>query len=154
MFPVLPLSGLTEAPQKRAVLLDITCDSDGAMEHYVDGQGIESTLPVPAFSEEKPYLMGFFLVGAYQEILGDMHNLFGDTHSAIIKMDEQGQAQITEVNEGDTVADMMRYVHLDVESFQQSYAQLVAAKLPETEQQSVLDELQTGLNGYTYLEEL
>ena len=83
-----------------------------------------------------------------------MHNLFGDTHSAIIKMDEQGQAQITEVNEGDTVADMMRYVHLDVESFQQSYAQLVAAKLPETEQQSVLDELQTGLNGYTYLEEL
>ena len=59
------------------------CDSDGAMEHYVDGQGIESTLPVPAFSEEKPYLMGFFLVGAYQEILGDMHNLFGDTHSAI-----------------------------------------------------------------------
>jgi len=154
VFPVLPLSGLTEAPQKRAVLLDITCDSDGAMEHYVDGQGIESTLPVPAFSEEKPYLMGFFLVGAYQEILGDMHNLFGDTHSAIIKMDEQGQAQITEVNEGDTVADMMRYVHLDVESFQQSYAQLVAAKLPETEQQSVLDELQTGLNGYTYLEEL
>ncbi|KTG20209.1 arginine decarboxylase [Pseudoalteromonas sp. XI10] len=154
VFPVLPLSGLTEAPQKRAVLLDITCDSDGAMEHYVDGQGIESTLPVPAFSEEKPYLMGFFLVGAYQEILGDMHNLFGDTHSAIIKMDEQGQAQITEVNEGDTVADMMRYVHLDVESFQQSYAQLVAAKLPETEQQSVLNELQTGLNGYTYLEEL
>jgi arginine decarboxylase len=154
VFPVLPLSGLTEAPKKRAVLLDITCDSDGALEHYVDGQGIESTLPVPEFSADKPYLMGFFLVGAYQEILGDMHNLFGDTHSAIVNMDEQGVASITEINQGDTVADMMRYVHLDVESFQQSYEQLVSAKIEKNEQQSVLDELQSGLDGYTYLEEL
>jgi arginine decarboxylase len=154
VFPVLPLSGLTEAPKKRAVLLDITCDSDGALEHYVDGQGIESTLPVPEFSADKPYLMGFFLVGAYQEILGDMHNLFGDTHSAIVNMDEQGVASITEKNQGDTVADMMRYVHLDVESFQQSYEQLVSTKIEKHEQQSVLDELQSGLDGYTYLEEL
>ncbi|WP_028834955.1 MULTISPECIES: biosynthetic arginine decarboxylase [unclassified Pseudoalteromonas] len=154
VFPVLPLSGLTQAPQKRAVLLDITCDSDGALEHYVDGQGIESTLPVPEYSADKPYLMGFFLVGAYQEILGDMHNLFGDTHSAIVNMDEQGVASITEINHGDTVADMMRYVHLDVEGFQQSYAQLVSAKITVDEQQSVLDELQSGLDGYTYLEEL
>ena len=107
-----------------------------------------------AFSAEKPYLMGFFLVGAYQEILGDMHNLFGDTHSAMVHMDEQGDASIVEINQGDTVADMMRYVHLDVEGFQSSYAQLVAAKLPADEQQSVLDELQAGLDGYTYLEEL
>jgi arginine decarboxylase len=98
--------------------------------------------------------MGFFLVGAYQEILGDMHNLFGDTHSAIVNMDEQGIASITEINLGDTVADMMRYVHLDVEGFQQSYAQLVSAKIAADEQQSVLDELQSGLDGYTYLEEL
>ena len=109
---------------------------------------------MPEFSPEKPYLMGFFLVGAYQEILGDMHNLFGDTHSAMITMNEQGEASIVEINQGDTVADMMRYVHLDVEGFQSSYAQLVASKLPASEQQSVLDELQVGLDGYTYLEEL
>jgi arginine decarboxylase len=69
-------------------------------------------------------------------------------------MDDHGVASITEINQGDTVADMMRYVHLDVESFQQSYAQLVTAKIEKHEQQSVLDELQNGLDGYTYLEEL
>ena len=88
VFPVLPLSGLTEAPKKRAVLLDITCDSDGALNHYVDGQGIESTLPVPEFSADKPYLIDWWVF--VRDILGDMHNLFGDTHSAMVNMDEHG----------------------------------------------------------------
>ena len=88
------MSGLDNADERRAVVLDITCDSDGTIDQYVDGQGIETTLPVPAWNPDKPYLMGFFLVGAYQEILGDMHNLFGDTHSVVVNVDENGESQI------------------------------------------------------------
>lgn len=152
VFPVMPLSGLGEADERRAVMLDITCDSDGIVEHYVDGQGIESSLPVPAWRNDKPYLIGFFLVGAYQEILGGMHNLFGDTHSVVVNVDDEGNANIDYVNEGDTVEDMMRYVHLDVDIIRENYRQLVSSQVSEHEQQSVLNELEQGLVGYTYLE--
>lgn len=153
VFPVLPLSGLDNADERRAVVLDITCDSDGTIDQYVDGQGIETTLPVPAWNPDEPYLMGFFLVGAYQEILGDMHNLFGDTHSVVVNVDESGQANIDYINEGDTVEDMMRYVHIDTDLIRQNYKDLVTAKVPAQEQQSVLEELEQGLMGYTYLED-
>ncbi|MEZ9243131.1 arginine decarboxylase [Vibrio lentus] len=153
VFPVLPLSGLDNADERRAVVLDITCDSDGTIDQYVDGQGIETTLPVPAWNPDEPYLMGFFLVGAYQEILGDMHNLFGDTHSVVVNVDESGQANIDYINEGDTVEDMMRYVHIDTDLIRQNYKDLVTAKVPTQEQQSVLEELEQGLMGYTYLED-
>ncbi|PMG15483.1 arginine decarboxylase [Vibrio splendidus] len=153
VFPVLPLSGLDNADERRAVVLDITCDSDGTIDQYVDGQGIETTLPVPAWNPDEPYLMGFFLVGAYQEILGDMHNLFGDTHSVVVNVDESGQANIDYINEGDTVEDMMRYVHIDTDLIRQNYKDLVMAKVPAQEQQSVLEELEQGLMGYTYLED-
>ncbi|OED55912.1 arginine decarboxylase [Aliivibrio fischeri] len=153
VFPVLPLSGLDNADEHRAVVLDITCDSDGTIDQYVDGQGIETTLPVPAWNPDEPYLMGFFLVGAYQEILGDMHNLFGDTHSVVVNVDENGEANIDYINEGDTVEDMMRYVHIDVDLIRQNYKDMVTAKVAEEEQQSVLEELEQGLMGYTYLED-
>ncbi|WP_280604487.1 biosynthetic arginine decarboxylase [Vibrio splendidus] len=153
VFPVLPLSGLDNADERRAVVLDITCDSDGTIDQYVDGQGIETTLPVPAWNPDEPYLMGFFLVGAYQEILGDMHNLFGDTHSVVVNVDESGEANIDYINEGDTVEDMMRYVHIDTDLIRQNYRELVTAKVPAQEQQSVLEELEQGLMGYTYLED-
>ncbi|CAH7383725.1 arginine decarboxylase, biosynthetic [Vibrio chagasii] len=153
VFPVLPLSGLDNADESRAVVLDITCDSDGTIDQYVDGQGIETTLPVPAWNPDEPYLMGFFLVGAYQEILGDMHNLFGDTHSVVVNVDESGEANIDYINEGDTVEDMMRYVHIDMDLIRQNYKELVTAKVPAQEQQSVLEELEQGLMGYTYLED-
>lgn len=153
VFPVLPLSGLDNADERRAVVLDITCDSDGTIDQYVDGQGIETTLPVPAWNPDEPYLMGFFLVGAYQEILGDMHNLFGDTDSVVVNVDESGEANIDYINEGDTVEDMMRYVHIDMDLIRQNYKELVTAKVPAQEQQSVLEELEQGLMGYTYLED-
>ncbi|TKF71743.1 arginine decarboxylase [Vibrio sp. F13] len=153
VFPVLPLSGLDNADERRAVVLDITCDSDGTIDQYVDGQGIETTLPVPAWNPDEPYLMGFFLVGAYQEILGDMHNLFGDTHSVVVNVDESGEANIDYINEGDTVEDVMRYVHIDMDLIRQNYKELVTAKVPAQEQQIVLEELEQGLMGYTYLED-
>ncbi len=153
VFPVLPLSGLANVEERRAVVLDITCDSDGTIHQYVDGQGIEKTLPVPAWNPDEPYLMGFFLVGAYQEILGDMHNLFGDTHSVVVNVDEEGKANIDYINEGDTVEDMMRYVHIDVDLIRQNYRDLVSCRVAKEEQQSVLEELEQGLMGYTYLED-
>ncbi|GAB1112310.1 MAG: hypothetical protein SwBeaMacB_29620 [Shewanella algae] len=153
VFPVLPLTGLDTAPERRAVMLDITCDSDGMVDQYVDGQGIETTLPVPAWSAESPYLIGFFLVGAYQEILGDMHNLFGDTNSAVVRLDESGLANIESVLSGDTVADVLRYVNLDAVSFMRTYEELVNQHIAEDERTSILEELQLGLKGYTYLED-
>ncbi|MDQ0627776.1 arginine decarboxylase-like protein [Pantoea agglomerans] len=77
LFPVLPLEGLNKKPERRAVLLDITCDSDGTIDHYVDGDGIATTMPMPEYDLDNPPMLGFFMVGAYQEILGNMHNLFG-----------------------------------------------------------------------------
>lgn len=154
VFPVLPLSGLETMPDRRAVLLDITCDSDGTIDQHVDGQGIETTLPVPNWQADSPYLLGFFLVGAYQEILGDMHNLFGDTHSVVVNVNEQGNSEIIEINEGDSVEDMLRYVHLDAEEFRHAFAQLANSKLAEHERSAVLAELDAGLKGYTYLEDI
>ncbi len=153
VFPVLPLSGLDKAPERRAVMLDITCDSDGIVDQYVDGQGIETTLPVPAWSAESPYLMGFFMVGAYQEILGDMHNLFGDTNSAVVSIEENGMTNIESVLAGDTVADVLRYVNLDAVDFMRTYEELVNQHIAEDERAQILEELQVGLKGYTYLED-
>jgi arginine decarboxylase len=153
VFPVLPLSGLDKAPERRAVMLDITCDSDGIVDQYVDGQGIETTLPVPAWSADSPYLIGFFLVGAYQEILGDMHNLFGDTNSAVVRIEDNGVTNIESVLAGDTVADVLRYVNLDAVAFMRTYEELVNLHIAEGERAQILEELQLGLKGYTYLED-
>lgn len=97
--------------------------------------------------------MGFFLVGAYQEILGDMHNLFGDTHSVVVNVTDKGESDITFINEGDTVEDMMRYVHIDVDAIRTNYRQLVSQRVAAEEQETVLAELEQGLSGYTYLED-
>ena len=152
VFPVLPLSGLDQPPEKRAVMLDITCDSDGTIDQYVDGQGVETTLPVPAWHAEHPYLIGLFLVGAYQEILGDMHNLFGDTHAVSVRITPQGEISLSDYQPGDSVEDVLRYVNLKPESFLATYQELVDRYLPEDRRASVLAELAAGLKGYTYLE--
>ena len=154
IFPILPLSNLDKEPERRAVILDITCDSDGAIEQYVEGQGIESTLAVPAWSDESPYRMGFFLVGAYQEILGDLHNLFGDTDTAIVRALTEGGYEIERVDHGDSVKDVLRSVRLDSANFLAQYEQMVKQHLPEHEHSAILSELEEGLNGYTYLEDV
>lgn len=152
IFPVMPLSGLDRPPSRRAVILDITCDSDGVISQYVDGQGIETTLPVPQWQPDNPFLLGIFMVGAYQEILGDMHNLFGDTDIASVRINEQGEVEVTEYQAGDTVEDVMRYVNLQPENFLRTYRQLVRESLPLEQQRAILAELESGLRGYTYLE--
>ncbi|MGI0118471.1 biosynthetic arginine decarboxylase [Zooshikella sp. RANM57] len=154
IFPILPLSGLDQAPSVRAVIQDITCDSDGVIKQYVDGQGLESTLPLPDYQADKPYLLGFFLVGAYQEILGDMHNLFGDTDSVSVHIDAQGNYYVDQVKHGDTVENMLKYVDQLPDALMTSYQrQLEQSNLDAEEQARLLTELCQGITGYTYLEE-
>lgn len=154
VFPILPLSNLDKAPERRAIILDITCDSDGAIDQYVENQGIESTLPVPTWSDEQPYRIGFFMVGAYQEILGDMHNLFGDTDTAVVRCTADGGYNIEKIDRGDNVGDVLRYVHLDSNEFLHQYQLMAQQHLAENERESILKELADGLEGYTYLEDV
>jgi arginine decarboxylase len=154
VFPIIPLSGLDQQPSLRGVLHDITCDSDGRIDTYVNNYGLESTLPLMPHNPEKPYLLGIFLVGAYQEILGDMHNLFGDTHSIHVELQPDGSYQLTNPMAGDTVACTLNYVDFNADELLESYRhQLNAAKLTPAECEEYLEDLSTGLKGYTYFEE-
>ena len=154
IFPVMPINGLERPLTRRAVIQDITCDSDGRIDRYVDGQGTETTLPLPEEKAGDPLLMGFFMTGAYQEILGDMHNLFGDTHSVDVRLTDKGGYEISEPITGDTVAKVLRYVNFEPDTLLQAYRQkFTASNLPADTQSSLLAELAAGLDGYTYLEE-
>jgi len=155
IFPVLPLSRLNEQPERRAVLQDITCDSDGRIDLYVDGEGIETTLPLHALKPGEPYLLGIFMVGAYQEILGDMHNLFGDTDSAHVEPTADGGYKLTQARRGDTVGAVLRYVHFDAEDLLGAYREKLAEvkELDSATRKAYLKEIQEGLDGYTYLED-
>nr|WP_113868225.1 biosynthetic arginine decarboxylase [Brenneria salicis]NMN90449.1 arginine decarboxylase [Brenneria salicis ATCC 15712 = DSM 30166]RBP60170.1 arginine decarboxylase [Brenneria salicis ATCC 15712 = DSM 30166]RLM29968.1 arginine decarboxylase [Brenneria salicis ATCC 15712 = DSM 30166] len=154
LFPVMPLEGLDKLPERRAVLLDITCDSDGSIDHYIDGDGIATTMPMPPYDPENPPLLGFFMVGAYQEILGNMHNLFGDTATVDIFVFPDGSVEIEESDEGNTVADMLEYVQLDPEVLMARFRdQVKETDLDMELQAQFLREFETGLYGYTYLED-
>jgi arginine decarboxylase len=155
VFPVLPLNRLNEAPNRRAVLQDITCDSDGRMDLYVDGEGIETSLPLHWPKAGEPYHLGIFMVGAYQEILGDMHNLFGDTDSVHVEVRADGSYELTQAKRGDTVDSVLRFVHFNPEDLLAAYRQKVAAAtwLNAGERERCLQELAAGLEGYTYLED-
>ncbi|QTF07023.1 biosynthetic arginine decarboxylase [Brenneria izadpanahii] len=154
LFPVMPLEGLNKQPDRRAVLLDITCDSDGSIDHYIDGDGIATTMPMPPYDPDNPPLLGFFMVGAYQEILGNMHNLFGDTATVDVFVFQDGSVEIDESDEGNTVADMLEYVQLDPEVLMARFRDQVKATNLDTDLQTqFLEEFETGLYGYTYLED-
>lgn len=155
IFPVMPLNRLGEAPTRRAVLQDITCDSDGRIDLYVNAEGVDTTLPLHAPQEGEPYLLGIFLVGAYQEILGDMHNLFGDTDSVHVELLPDGGHKLVAHRRGDTVDSVLRYVHFDPEDLLAAYREKVskASGLDRERRDSFLKELSAGLEGYTYLED-
>ncbi len=154
IFPVMPLQRLDEEPTRRGVIQDLTCDSDGRIESYIDQQSLEPTLRLHEMRPGEPYLIGIFLVGAYQEILGDMHNLFGDTHSVNVELDGQGGYRLVEPMHGDGADDMLRYVHIDPEELERAYRKkLLEARLPPDRRKLFESELMAGLAGYTYLEE-
>lgn len=154
VFPIAPIHRLDEQPTQRGVINDITCDSDGRFDYYVDREGVESTVALHRFNKSEPYLIGIFMIGAYQEILGDMHNLFGDTHSINIEVTSEGHYKMVEPLPGDTVDEVLRYVHLDPDKMLITYQQKIGATHLDSEQkQEYLKELEAGLGGYTYLEE-
>ncbi len=153
LFPIMPLQRLNEYPDHRAKIQDLTCDSDGQFRTYVDGEGVETSLPVHLPKQGEDYLLGIFLVGAYQEILGDMHNLFGDTFSVNVHLTEDGGYELVEPVEGDTVQKLLQYVNIDTDFLRNTYRKrLQAAAITVEQRQAYSRELDAGLMGYTYLE--
>lgn len=150
VFPILPLAGLDQPVGVRAVLQDITCDSDGRIDQYVDGDGLEATLPLPAGHEGR---LGIFMVGAYQEILGDMHNLFGDTDACDIEVTDDGGIRLEHAIQGDSVSSVLRYVNFEpTELLATLEAKCQQSALSDAERAQFMLELKDGLEGYTYLE--
>jgi arginine decarboxylase len=153
IFPIAPLQRLDEPPRKRGVLNDLTCDSDGCITRYVDQNGVEASLPVHELRPGEDYLLGVFLVGAYQEILGDMHNLFGDTDAVNVELDGHGGYRLLEPERGDSVDELLSYVHFDPRAMMASYRRkLNASGLDRTTREGYFVELKAGLYGYTYLD--
>ncbi len=169
LFPIIPIHRLNEEPTRRGVLADITCDSDGKIDHFVDKRVDKKTLELHEVKElpangnggaagVEPYYLGVFLLGAYQEILGDLHNLLGDTHAVHISVNEQGQWDIDEVIEGDTVEEVLSYVQYDIPDMKRAMRMDVEAackqgRLTLAEGKSLMQYYDDGLEGYTYLEE-
>ncbi|GGX67942.1 biosynthetic arginine decarboxylase [Saccharospirillum salsuginis] len=153
IFPILPITGLDREPTERGVIQDITCDSDGRIDGYVDGEGIETTLPLPHWQpNEKPWL-GFFMVGAYQEILGDLHNLFGDTDSADVYFDDNGELSLSNVKRGDAIHNVLKYVDFDATLLKAAFRkQLEASTIDADTQAEMMRQFETGLDQITYLE--
>ncbi|MEQ1440141.1 biosynthetic arginine decarboxylase [Fontimonas sp. SYSU GA230001] len=152
VFPILPIHRLDERPDTRASLCDLTCDSDGRIDAYVDRGGLEPTVPMHKLREGEPYLVAFFMVGAYQEILGDMHNLFGDTNAVNVVLDDKGGWHLSHAERGDRTDELLRYVHLEPEALAAAYrSKLAATGLPAAERDALFQELEAGLTGYTYL---
>ncbi|HEX4146047.1 MAG TPA: biosynthetic arginine decarboxylase [Pirellulales bacterium] len=157
LFPVMPIHRLDERPTRPAVLGDITCDSDGKIEQFIDRRDVKKTLPLHNFTGE-PYYLGAFLLGAYQEILGDMHNLFGDTNAVHVSMDHEGEVILETVIKGDTVREVLDYVEFNVESLMRQLRSSVEVAVRESrinyeEAGRFLRFYEDGLQGYTYLEE-
>jgi arginine decarboxylase len=154
VFPIVPLQQLDQRPGRRAILHDLTCDSDGHIEYYVDDKGVESSLPVHAVSAGQPYLLGFFLLGAYQEILGDMHNLFGDTDAVNVEILNDGGHRLFDPRQGDTVDELLRYVEYDPGHLLSCYREKInAAGLTRAECIAYLQAFEHGLGGSTYLQD-
>ncbi len=152
LFPIIPVQRLDECPSRRAILQDLTCDSDGRIDRYIDGEGVEHSLPVHAM-DEREYLLGFFMVGAYQEILGDLHNLFGDTDSVDVELSEDGRILLGPPHKGDTAAELLAYVKFAPGELRASYANKISSSsLPRARRSAFLRLLSEGLDGYTYLE--
>jgi arginine decarboxylase len=157
LFPIMPIHRLQEAPVRHAVLGDISCDSDGKVDQFIDRRDVKKTLPLHSFGGE-PYFIGTFLVGAYQEILGDLHNLFGDTNTVHVSLNEAGAIELDTVIRGDTVAEVLDYVQFHARTLLDQFRRDVERAVREgrigyEESGRLLRFYEEGLYGYTYLEE-
>jgi arginine decarboxylase len=156
LFPIMPIHRLKEEPTCRGILADITCDSDGKVDRFIDRRDVKSVLELHPY-DGNDYCMAAFLVGAYQEILGDLHNLLGDTNAVHVSVDDQGRWAIDEVVKGDTVREVLQYVQFSADDLTRAMRKRVERALRE--QKMTVDEsrvllrfYESGLEGYTYLE--
>ncbi|MGB3532318.1 MAG: biosynthetic arginine decarboxylase [Microcoleaceae cyanobacterium] len=155
LFPILPIHRLNEIPEKRATLADLTCDSDGKIEKFIDRGTVKNILELHSIQPDKPYYLGMFLAGAYQEIMGNLHNLFGDTNVVHIKLTPQGY-QVEEVIKGDTMTEVLGYVQYNAEDLVehircQTELALQQQKMTIEESQLLLQNYEKSLSKYTYL---
>ncbi len=158
LFPICPVHRLTEEPTREAILADLTCDSDGKLDKFIDLRDVRNTLRLHS-PNGKPYYLGAFLVGAYQEILGDLHNLFGDTNAVHVTLDESGNYHLEHLVEGDTVSEVLGYVEYDrtelLRRVRRSAETAVRRGRFSPEQfAEFMKRYEEGLNGYTYLEDI
>jgi arginine decarboxylase len=153
IFPVMPVHRLTERPDRQGTIQDITCDSDGYIALFPGGPRGRTSLPLHERHVGEPYILGIFLAGAYQEILGDLHNLFGDTNAVHVRIAEDGY-EVTNLVRGDTVTDVLKYVQYDPAELLSTYRRkvLAAPDLTGEEADRFIADYGDGLEGYTYLE--
>jgi arginine decarboxylase len=157
LFPIVPIHRLDEEPTRRGVLADITCDSDGKIDSFIDQRDVKKVLELHSKPQTEDYYLGIFLVGAYQEILGDMHNLFGDTNTVHVSIGPDGGYFLEEVVAGDTISDVLRYVDYAPDELVKSLRKNVERALREgritlDESRQLIQVYCDGLNGYTYLQ--
>jgi arginine decarboxylase len=157
LFPIMPIHRLDEEPTARVVLGDVTCDSDGKINRFISESDPQPALAVHPLKEGEPYYLGVFLVGAYQETLGDLHNLFGDTHVAHIRVTEAGEWSVEEVVPGDTAREVLQYVqyepdHMEAQLRKDCEKAMRAGAITASESRTLMKFYIDGLNGYTYLE--
>ena len=156
IFPIMPIQRLDEKPERSATLQDITCDSDGKIANFISTRNVSHYLPVHTLKKTEPYYVAVFLVGAYQEILGDMHNLFGDTNAVHVSVNEKGY-NIEQIIDGETVAEVLDYVQYNPKKLVRTLETWVTKSVKEgkislEEGKEFLSNYRSGLYGYTYLE--
>ncbi len=157
LFPIMPVHRLNERPTRQAVLADITCDCDGKIDRFIDLRDVKNTLPLHEVNGHGEYILGAFLVGAYQETLGDLHNLLGDTNVVSVRISETGQLEYAKEIAGDTVADVLSYVEYDPQDMLDQVRQLAEAavrneRITPEERREIMAAYESGLRGYTYFE--
>ena len=158
IFPVMPVHRHSEAPSRQAIIADITCDSDGKIDRFIGTRGISKTLPVHPLIDGEPYYFGVFLVGAYQETLGDLHNLMGDTNVVGVRINEDATFDFVREMSGDSIADVLSYVEYQPQQLLEQFRKTAEAavrkgRVSVAERQAVLEAFAASLRGYTYYED-
>lgn len=157
LFPIMPVHRLNEEMTRKAILADITCDCDGKIDRFIAKQGHNKTLPLHSLKDDEDYYLGIFLVGAYQETLGDLHNLFGDTNVVSVRLNEDSSFDFVKEIQGDTIADVLSYVEYEPKEMQLKFRNTVEAAVKDgrinaCERQLMINTYNASLQGYTYYE--
>lgn len=156
LFPIMPIHRLTTQPTRRAIIADLTCDSDGKIDKFIDLKGVQRFIDLHPYRGDQPYYIGMFLIGAYQECLGNLHNLFGDTNVVHVELDENGAPRITSIVEGDTIKEVLGYVQYTQEDLiHGAHTQIDRAVFQGTmspeDSAKFMQRYKESLSGYTYL---